>query len=324
MKLKTLSCGLLGVCCLLTSCEPETGEATQTVSYPILNLVAPADGGSPSATGGIYTFKFDYTKGTEAVTGAFAYNNSTYNFMTDDAKVEDLAASGSMGLFMGPVSGRVNQTRLLKDGKFFISSFPIPSGVEYVPNKEWIPYTKTSDGKTELHPGALYRPGYDIPPIVVAEYEVEGEFDVVTFSTDMSFFGNTVTTYPGGRYENDKMIYRVFINLKNTTADVVIYNAKFAEPAPALSMIYLPNLSLTLKNGDYEIEGTSIVPKVPEGTGKDEVLIDYANFTFNSFKLTTKSGTLMSEVSIDYQVATAFQGNFTGKYVNLPSKMTDN
>ncbi|MDE7109970.1 MAG: hypothetical protein K2O49_08415 [Muribaculaceae bacterium] len=317
--------GVVAAGMALTSCEPSTGEATQTITYPSLNFVTQLDGSGSMLSWGSYTFNFNYTEQKESVaTSNLVVNNTTYAFSTNGVRYEDISPSRGMGLYAEGFAGNTGTSYQLEDCAFFISSFPIPEGVEYVPNKKWIPIIQDSNNpnKSDYHPGAMYRPNYDIPPLLVGRYRIGNLFDVVTCSTDMSFFGVTVTSYPpDNSYTTDKMIYRVFLDIKKNTADVVIYDAKFAEPAPALATVYLPSLKLTLKDGNYEIEGTDVVPMVPEGEGNDATLLPYPNFTFKHFKLSTVPGSLLSKVDVEYQVGAMFKGVFSGKYVNLPSKM---
>lgn len=310
----------------LASCEPSTGEATQTITYPSLNFVYGADNGSPLLSWGAYTFNFNYTEEKETVsTSSLNYDNDTYSFATNGVKYEDISPSRGMGIYAGGFTGLVGQSTPLNDCQFYLASFPIPDGMEYVPSKKWIPKVE-NDGKSEYHPGAMYRPSYDIPPLVVGSYGVGNRFKVITCSSDMSFFGKTVTKYPGGSYENSSMVYRIFIDVKKKTADVVIYDAVFANNMPALAVVYLPSLPLILKDGNYEIVAENVIPMVPEGSNGaavdvDSVLVPYPNFAFKSFKLTTVPGSLLSKVEITYKVGAAFEGSFEGKYVDLPAKM---
>lgn len=306
---------------LFTSCEPKTGEASQTIMYPALNYISFDDGSEPMISRGAYTFNFNYTEQKESVTTSIlTVNNTNYGFATNGVKYEDISPYRGMGVYASGFKANVGQANELKDCQFYITSFPIPSGLDYVPSKRWIP-TVVENGKNVYHPGAIYYPNNEVYPLVIASYSIGDLFDVITCSTDMSFFGKTVTSYPGGEFENTGMIYRIFIDTSKKTADVVIYDAKFAEKAPSLAVVYLPSLPMTLKNGSFEINGSNIVPKVPEGSEMNSVLVDYPNFTFKSFHFSTVEGTLFSKAEITYQVGAAFSGEFDGQYAALPAKM---
>ncbi|MDE6226917.1 MAG: hypothetical protein K2M63_05320 [Muribaculaceae bacterium] len=306
---------------LFTSCEPSTGEASQTILYPALNYISFSNGDTPMISWGAYTFNFNYTEQKESIsTTSLTVNNINYGFATNGVKYEDISPSRGMGVYASGFTANVGQANALGDCQFYLTSFPIPSGMEYVPSKKWIP-TVEKDGKTTYHSGAMYRPDYDIPPLVIGSYSVGNLFDVITCSTDMSFFGKTVTTYPGGEYENNGMVYRIFIDVNSKTADVVIYDAKFADKAPSLAVVYLPSLPMTLKNGSFEINGTDIIPKVPEGTDMNAVLVDYPNYIFKSFHFSTVEGTLLSKAKISYNVGEAFSATFEGQYAELPARM---
>ncbi|MDE6298400.1 MAG: hypothetical protein K2M10_01955 [Muribaculaceae bacterium] len=325
-----------GVCLLATglmvSCESGVGENYTTSPFPALNVVFPLDGATPAVGWQTYSLKMDYVATTETVTGGFIINNNSYALTTDPVKYKNYYENGVVGVYGAGFSGSINNSLSLSDAAFFMTGMPIPQGVTYDPTKSWIPKVKKEGSEIlSYHPGAIYTPNLTTSfPLLIGKYKAGNQFSVMTCFTDMSFFGTTKTsypagpTYPAGEFSNPQMIYRVLFDIKAMKADVVIYNARFAESAPSIDVIYLPSLDLKFENEGYTIEGTSVVPQIPEGNGSAEILVPNTRYTFDSFKLVTKPGTVLSEVEISYQVATVFNGSFEGHYTVLPSEMKNN
>lgn len=308
----------------LTSCDSDEGENTYSVQYATTNLLTPTDGSASQASMGIYTFAFNFTNGTESVaTTSLTFNNSTHSFATVGERYSDVALTHGMGYLVKDLEGTMDNNLNISDCTFLVASWPIPDGIDYVPNKRWIPKVKDGNGVMNYHPGAMARPGYDISPLVVGEYKIGALYTVNTFTTDASYFGTTTTSFNGETATSDKIIYRVFIDLSNNTADVVIYDGKFStsDREPSKPVIYLPGLKVVYSGGNYTVSGTGIVPKIPEGEGTSEVLTDYPTFTFDTFELKTVPDSYLSTVTIDYKVAGKYEGKFTGKYVDIPAAM---
>lgn len=317
---------------VMPSCQSGVEENYTTSPFPALNVVYPLNGGTPSVGWQTYSLKMDYVAATETVNGGFIVDNNSYSLSTDPVKYKNYYEDGIYGVYASGFSGSINSSMGLSDAAFFMTGIPVPEGITYDPTTKWIPRVK-KDGSDILayHPGAIYTPNLTSSfPLLVGKYKAGTQYSVMTCFTDMSFFGTTTTSYPegdnypAGEFSNSQMIYRVLFDIKTMKADVVIYNAKFASMAPPIDVIYLPNLDLKFENEGYTIEGTSVVPQIPEGDGSNEVLVPNTRYTFNAFKLSTKPGTVLSEVEISYQVATVFKGKCAGYYTILPAEMKSN
>lgn len=151
----------------------------------------------------------------------------------------------------------------------------------------------------------------------VIQYTLNNTWKVRTFWPDVTFRGSTVTSYPGMTepYENTEMSYRVIMKLKDNLptdkADVIFYNAKFAPPAPEVTVV-LKDLDLKFTDKGYTIAGNNIIPQMY----MDQVLADNPKYKFNAFNLSV-SGDLTG-ANIEYTVADVFHGSFTGRYIKLP------
>ena len=111
------------------------------------------------------------------------------------------------------------------------------------------------------------------------------------------------------------MLYRVLIDLEKKTADIIIYNAKFAAAAPPLKAILLKGLKVTWGKGSYSIEGENLIPSVPEGGTWQE----NPRYVFNKFAFNT-NGKTMTDANMSYLVAGMYTGQFSGSYVLDPSQ----
>lgn len=144
-------------------------------------------------------------------------------------------------------------------------------------------------------------------------FNVPGKFSVHAFPTRVYYGGTTVSSYKTAEgqdknFKSETPVFGVEMNLDSRTATVKIYNAKFADEMPAISLMTLSGLTV---EGDrdhgYEIKGTDIIPVVGMGDGA----VPYPNFIFNSFEL-HPSEDLFTDVECDFNVAGRFNGEFEG------------
>lgn len=173
-------------------------------------------------------------------------------------------------------------------------------------------------------PAAIYGPSFTVPgypytqsDCLKMQYELDNEWLVRTFWSDMTFRGTTITNYPGAEepYANDNINYRVIMQTNDKgaikdKADVIFYNAKFAAPAPELKAIVLKDLALKFDNNGFKISGENIVPSV---LMDGDQLIENKKFTFNEFSLSS-TGDLIGATAT-FTVAGVYKGNFSGSSV---------
>lgn len=293
--MKKFTLGLFSAMLLtLGACSTDVEDQTQTVGYSTVNLVTPLNGGESFASKGTYKFYFNLTqmKGTVS-TSNLMIDNKAYTFQTDTISYGYMGGNGML-IRLQNLKGYLdgNKDMPLSEANFDITSY------YYVSNISVPDYVQTPNPY----------------PYVIGQYTA-GNWHVATFQEDASYFGVTTTTYAGEGgavqgYENKEMLYRVIIDISKKTADVIIYNAKFAEPAPSLKAILLKDLKVTWGNGAYTIEGENVVPKVAEGTSWTE----NPTYVFNQFTMSTENKA-MTKATMEYQVAGRFMGNFSGSYV---------
>ena len=293
--MKKITVGLFSIALLaFGACSTDVDDQTQTVGYSTVNLVTPINGGESFASKGSYKFFLNLTqmKGTVS-TSSLMIDNKAYSFQTDTVSYSYMGGQG-MIITMNNLQGYLDGDREmpLSDANFDITSYYYVANIA-VPDYAQVP---------------------DPYPYVIGQYTA-GNWSVATFQEDAAYYGVTTTSYTSQNetmqsYTNEDMLYRVMIDVDKKTADIIIYNAKFAEPAPTLQAILLKDLKVTFGNGAYSIEGENIVPGVAEGTSWTE----NPNYVFDTFKMTTLNKEL-TQADMSYQVAGRFNGNFNGSYI---------
>lgn len=294
--MKKFTLGLFSAALLaLGACSTEVEDQTQTVGYAAVNLITPLNGGEPFASKGSYRFFLNLTqaKGTVS-TSSLMIDNKAYSFQTDTVSYSYIGGQG-MVIRMQNLKGNLDGD---KDMPLSGANFDITS-YYYVANISVPGYSQLPENSY---------------PYVIGQYTA-GNWDVATFQEDASYYGVTTTSYAGEggalqSYTNEEMLYRVIIDIDKKTADVIIYNAKFAEPAPTLQAILLKDLNVTWNQGSYSITGEEVVPGVAEGAS----WTDNPNYVFNKFEMTTTNRKL-TQADMEYQVAGRFNGHFSGSYI---------
>ncbi len=294
MSIKNLALGLsLGVISMgLSSC---LGDPENLLSYSstVSNYIIPNDPSkpiivNPSCT---YNLRVDGVKNKITInTSEFAPDGrNNLSFSTNE--MDCLAVAGG-----GYVSGNFARgTARLSNGQEITKLYGYYTSAVY--NYEV--------------PGDPFRPLL-IPTMLVMSYETP-DATVKTFSRDPFFRGETTTTYSFGgnsqTYKTNDAVYRVHFANDMATADVIIYNIKFAAQMPqALQGVVMKNLPVSLERDGYKISVENIIPEMLESGA----LTPYPAYTFDKFVLKSSSEDL-TQVTCQYTVkGGAFQGSFNG------------
>lgn len=158
--------------------------------------------------------------------------------------------------------------------------------------------------------------------IVLMDYYLGDKWRVRSFWPDMTFRGETITEYPGmtEHYQTDEIAYRVVIkevdggtSLFSDKADVIFYNARFAQTMPITMTIILKDVNLVFNKAGFTLSGTNLVPYMPEG----DSLTPYEKFTFDKFELNCVGD--LTRATAEYKVAGIYNGQFSGRSI-LSSK----
>ncbi len=291
---------------LLASCSDLDGGSTQEakIGVTVINHLTPLDSSKEIImTKGEYTVNLNATSREASITTtSLKFDNSDHAFATKGMR---MTANGYTveGLGYGEVySFSGSEGNLSIGGSAEISNMSgrlNPFGY----------FSKT------------YVPGYlqynSYPFRLVMSYQYGTEYTVKTLSGDSFYAGKTITTYPGqggapSNYENDGAMYRVIIDPAKMVADVIIYDAQFAEPMPKMTAMIVKGLKVTATRDGFTAKGEGIVPSAVEGGMETP----YETFPFTSIEVRTTGGDL-TQVAIDYVVAGRFTGKFTGSSLRV-------
>lgn len=322
---------------LFASCNMDVKDSTAKESYAAFNLINPLDGGTPDASASIYTVDMNVTKLTSTMSGLIYYNKSKFEFLSNDIPViQEIGAN----LFKG-FEGNVNNdpTLPLANTNILVTyNFNYPYGQFYDPDNKNNAFTlntfypnkeNVAQGGTAID-GVLYKPGNSVyAPVVVGSYQMGHDYKVTMFTTDRTYSGITGTTYSmmgqPASATSKTIYYRVILDIKENTACVVMYKAKFSnvESEPEKPVIYIPGLKLTWGDASYTVSGTDIIPMVIEA-GKLEEMPDFKFARFNM----ASAGQFMTDATMSFTVINSFKGqnieykgNFQGTSVVIPDKM---
>lgn len=312
MKKLTFIAGCAALLLPLVSCNEEKADFTYNKQYLTSNLFTPRNtSAEPFVTSCFYLFDFVGTKSVSVSSTNLMFEGMNHVMSVSDVPIKVQRYTDGDLIILNKASGQVDA------GMQQITNFNCRiSGLFY---------RKQSSQPTVSNTFADYH------PFVIATYNIGTAYSVATFQPDVTYRGVTTTTfeYQGQNqvYKTKSGHYRVVMDLDKLTADVVLYNVKFAEQAPALILI-LKDLKINLERGGYVIEGTNFNPNQSDGN----ILTPNDSFPFESFKLRTTSEDL-TNVSIEYTVRNKamedklgngtkvyYYGSFTGSYINDPQK----
>lgn len=287
----------------MASCDTSVNDSTTSVSYATLNYVTPLDGQSaPFITDAAYRYFFNLSKGRASVAmDGLSIDNVKYSFSTDTVPFTQTAyqVNNSIAFVnrITGVKGNVNKDSLLP-----VSDFNCEMTGLFYWYRNVIPGIDT--------PSLLSNDG----TMIIMQYNIGQEYSVKTLQPDAFFCGTTHTSVQGAEpFESTDMAYRVKFNKGFKTVDVIIYNAKFSDKAPSLSAVVLKNLDVKFRSGTYSIEGTNIIPFVPESGA----LTEYKNYPFERFSLDIKDNAL-TQATISYKVNLHLERD--GQEVVLPAE----
>lgn len=297
----------------LGSCESNEGTSTYTYSVPTYNLVTNTEAGEePVVSGSIYKYNFDLMAGQVTMgsdislssgntvsvsTGSIPYGGGYWQVGEgDETQYGEVITINALNT--GTASDKVRISNLVCQLTPFAYFPPEVQGAPAFTPPTGVKYTLMS-------------------------YNIGENYRVRTFWPDMTFRGETTTSYPGTdgvnkNFTNKAMLYRVILNLKEKKATVILYNVKFGEEVTeTISNIVLNDLALAINAPGISISGTNIVPKIYEaGEAKPN-----QEFTFDNFDCDILGD--LTSASIRYKVAGAYNGQFTGSYILKVGKDTE-
>lgn len=308
---KSLLFGLVSLTVLgLASCEKQgENSSTATLNVGSYNLFTPvvAGTGTPYVSSVIYSFTMQYPANTVAMTAA--------------AMPIPGGATASFGTVAMPMNGQlIDVDNATREAISFSAANASVSGAEVTNLKGLLTqavYTPVNYTDSDYVPGYLwYIPtNYFYFPFV--QYTLGDEWNVRTFWADLTYSGQTVITSPMSTepYMNQGPRYRVFMTRNDKgvltgKADLIIYNAQFADAMPVLKVMLVKGLDVTFTDAGYTLSGKDIVAEY-KGDGGE--MMPYERFPFNEINATV--GGDMTGISMSYQVGGMFNGTFNGSCI---------
>lgn len=288
---------------LMTLASCKNNDSVSTLTLPVTTysfITNTLDGGEPVVTGSIYRFNFDMVAGTTTMATELPIGSGNISFVT-----------GNMPFTSGMYQFETNYYQIINIEKRQAGT---------ASNQENI-----TDLECQLTPMAYMPPEVSGAPQVlypsdfrysIMHYNI-GAYRVRTFWSDMTFRGETTSSYTDNMgaqsYSTKDMLYRMVLNVKEKTANVVLYNVKLTEEMPVKNLV-LENLPVTFSAAGIHVEGTEVVAKVYESSSATAD----PQYTFNSFRCDILGD--LTSGSIIYKVADKYNGQFSGTYITKVGK----
>lgn len=296
--MKKLILMALAVPFVLTSCDFDTKDSTHTTPTKACNLITNLDRHTSVLSTCEYTFLENLTQNTISVsTGDLKINNRDHSFSSDPQDYKMYSNGYLYAVVINNIKANFDNDPTL-------------------PIRNYKALFTTGFFDTEAIVSGLdnWRIEY---PMLINQYYVGDEYSVKTIQPLCYYSGDTYIDNVNGSfgpdaYKNNKMLYRVKLDIDKNKAQVVIYNAKFAEAMPVeLEAVVLEDLDVNLDNETYTITGYDVVPKMPDGGA----LTPNNKFIFNEFELNFNGDDTLTKANITYKVANMYKGSFRGSYI---------
>lgn len=285
-----------------TSCtSPE--DTTSSTSCSTYNLITGKDGSVISVYPAVYSVNFNFTNST------IALSNESMNLGGSETTT---FATVNMPLFVGSFGYQGDS--YCEGGYYEVIRFSSQDA-----GSTKVGAIKELSGS--INSTAYYCAG-TIPEVggqavpynskyIIMKYNLGDDMLVRTFWPDAVFCGKTVTSFTDkngvtGSYETEGIGYRVVLDVSKKKASMVLYNAKFAEQSPQMTLV-LKNLDVAFNAGGYVISGTNVIPNTIEGAALQE----NPSFPFNDITFTV-NGDDLTQAECTYTVAGRFHGVLTG------------
>ena len=303
MKLNNLLLGVLGLTASLSSCNSGENVAEFTSEFLCCNLVVSNDG-KANASHSKYRLGFDMTDGELNVATSTLDLGGTENYSFTSSMMKSNTTYGSVDW----INGRLDITSFsggsAKTGQISVSNLKgVTSSVVNIIN--------TNDPKV---PGYAFTPYY---PLIMS-YSVNDQYTVKTFMSDAVYTGTTTIRTVGGanEFSNNGVRYRIVMNSKLNKADVIFYDAKFAEAMPRTIQFVLKDMDLTFNKSGYIItnpNNESVTPYLVDG---EEGLTPAPSYQITNFLLSNVSDDLtVANINYTVQIGQAqYLGEFSGFY----------
>ena len=310
-QIKLFSTALLGLALAFSSCNlnNDDNENYQSFTYSVCNLVIPQNGDAPFAAEDNYVLTyFPYSGNVSVTSSKLSLGVGTTSFTTTQMPYTVKAYGDAAGMY---------EVTRFAGGKANENGVAITDLSGY-----------TSQMVNVLPPNIASMPGYTFRanPALVMSYVANYDYVIKTFKPDAVYNGKTTIITQGMEgmpYSNENILYRVVFHTDLKSADIIFYNAQFADRMPAINFV-VRNLAVTYNKSGYMIgmpQGTQyIVPEMPEGqsgqyTPYESYRFTTFNFNVSDAQLTTGALNFNIEMVANGQVRAQYTGMFSGAYV---------
>lgn len=301
-KFLSLTC----ISLMLISCtedNPDIPKNSVTKEYKVSCLMVPTDDSQASFP--VYNVPFRFVCNYDDATMSLSVNqlgisiNNKLSFDTQPVSLTSLTYPDGEIYKFNVLSADVTNNAAI-DNRYNVSDLNcILTNIYYCPD-EW-----------------RNNNAYPLGEMVIMNCNMGNEYKLYTFPLLACYGGTSETSFSKGgneqTYSSDVAKYVVAIDANSNTAEVGIYNAKFAEPMPQLTM-FLRELKVEYTSDGYLIKcgEEGVVPHV----GMGEAQVPYPDYVFNKFELKYNCENQAS-ITIDFQVAGKFNGSFAGVYTPI-------
>lgn len=287
---------------LMASCSNSEPEATQQLTYPVVNLIVPhLEGANPYAATGFYTLDCNVTTGIMRITTTSLFlDGKNTGFESEEFRYSQTPIKDSNNQSVATLT-------IIDGGAAGIDNMEISRFKGYVSSLSYSPKTEIAgypNSKAVVYP-------------LILTYSVGNFYDVATFPADAFYGGTTVTKYatssnPNANFNTKDILYRLVFKESLDKADLLIYEGKFAAEQPKSLNMILKNLDVEYTPYGYRISGTDVIPEVPEGlTGQTT---PYPRYVFKSISGEATRASGLGNFSVTYTVGeqSQYTGFFTG------------
>lgn len=294
------------ICLMLVSCSednPDMPKNSVTMEYKVSCLMIPTDDSQASFP--VYNVPFKFICNYDDATMSLSVSqlgismNNKLSFETQSVSLTSLTYPDGEIFKFNVASADVKNNGTI-DNRYNVSDLNcLLTNIYYCPD-EW--------RNNNVYP---------LGEMVIMNCNLGNEYKLYTFPLLACYGGVTTTSFNMGgneqRYNSDVTMYAVAIDANTSTAEVGIYNAKFAEPMPQLTM-FLRGLKVEYTSDGYVIKcgEDGVVPLVGMGNAQ----VPYPDYVFNKFELKYNCENPTS-ITIDFQVAGKFNGYFGGSYTPI-------
>jgi hypothetical protein len=289
MKKNYLLAGMAVSALMLASCTGGDDPVTSSYSCNLVNVVTSNTDGTTTASEGSYDFKYNLTDATmQMVASDVRVGSNSYNFRTSD-QVRFSEGSSSQGVTTAFTASEMTATN---------------SSVT------------ASNLKATIYTVYNYNASLGLSTSVWRHFDINysvNDYNVKTMESDQFFVGDTYSTYVYNEqhkeYTNSGIVYEIRFNVANNSADLYIYNAKFAEEQPSITLMKVPGLKLQFSFGKYLLEGENLIPEVMESGS----YTPNPRYVFNTIRF-VPSNTDLTQGALSFTVAGMFQASASLTY----------